>query len=271
MNAGGKTQIERMPLRLGWFTSGGGEGSRGLFTHVLQAIESAKLNARLEFLFCNRERRQRAATDELLDIAESRAIPVVTLSSFKFRKRHEQLSLEERRTAFDAAVIERLGEFEPDVSVAAGYMLIAPRLCEVFPMLNLHPARPGGPIGTWQQVIWELIRQGAAESGVWVNEVTPDLDAGPIVSYCRYTVRGGAFDPLWKSIENRPMEELRESAGESLPLFQAIRRAGVQRERPLLTETLIRIADGDLEIFSGRDRAAVDLTDHVERTLESLR
>ena len=44
------------------------------------------------------------------------------------------------------------------VLVMAGYMLIvSPAMCRRFAILNLHPALPGGPTGTWQEVIWRLL------------------------------------------------------------------------------------------------------------------
>jgi phosphoribosylglycinamide formyltransferase-1 len=46
-------------------------------------------------------------------------------------------------------------------------------------MINLHPAAPGGPTGTWQEVIWQLIEGRAVETGVMMHLVTPELDRGP--------------------------------------------------------------------------------------------
>ncbi|GAH59253.1 unnamed protein product, partial [marine sediment metagenome] len=39
-------------------------------------------------------------------------------------------------------------------------------------MVNLHPAAPGGPTGTWQEVIWQLIENKAEETGVMMHLVT---------------------------------------------------------------------------------------------------
>ena len=44
-----------------------------------------------------------------------------------------------------------LEDFRPDICVLAGYMLIlGGAMCRQFHFLNLHPALPDGPIGTWQ-------------------------------------------------------------------------------------------------------------------------
>ena len=40
--------------------------------------------------------------------------------------------------------------FKPDLSLLAGYMLIiSPEMCRRYPLINLHPAAPDGPKGTW--------------------------------------------------------------------------------------------------------------------------
>ena len=61
-------------------------------------------------------------------------------------------------------------------------------------MINLHPAAPNGPDGTWQEVIWKLIEQRADHSGVKIHLVTEELDRGPTIAYCRYPIHSPAFD-----------------------------------------------------------------------------
>lgn len=259
-------------LRIGWFSSAGGEGSRGLLTHTLKAIDSGRLNARLEFVFSNRARGQRQATDHYFDLVEERGIPLVTLSSYRFRRARGGRPWDDSaREAYDRAVIDRLDGFAPDLCVAAGYMLIAPLLCERFPMVNLHPALPDGPIGTWQTVIWQLIEQRASESGVMVNRVTREVDAGPVVSYCRFPLTGNEFSPLWNGVEGCSVDALREELGEAQPLFRAIREASLQRERVLLPETLIAIQRGRLSVDSTSTGGGVDLTHEVEAHLTETR
>ena len=130
------------PLRLGWFSTGNGEGSYGLLKAALDAIDSGKLNASIEFVFCNREKGQTAGSDRFIDFAESRGIPVVTLSSRRFRREHDNRRWSELREDFDRAVLGLIEQFEVDITVNAGYMLIAPLLCQEPLMINLHPALP---------------------------------------------------------------------------------------------------------------------------------
>lgn len=253
------------PLRLGWFSSGRGEGSRGLLTAALDAIDSGRLNAVFEFVFINRDRGQAAGSDAFMDIVEGRGIPLVALSSQRFRREHGRRPWRELREPFDEAVMDLLQPYSPDVSAAAGYMLIAPALCRHYRMLNLHPALPGGPIGMWQGVIWDLIRDRAEETGVMINVVTEDVDGGPVVSYCRFSFEGDRFAAGWHGVAARTVEEMKEAEGEDLPLFREIREAGLERERPLLVETLAAVAEGRIDIDSARTEQALDLTAEIER------
>ena len=252
------------PLRLGWFSTGRGEGSLGLLQAALDAIDTRELNATVAFVFCNRERGQAAGSDRFIDLAESRGIPLVALSSRSFRRERDSRKWSELREEFDRAVIELLRPYDVDISVNAGYMLIAPLLCRVHKMINLHPALPGGPIGMWQPVIWELIEQRAEETGAMVHVVTEEVDGGPVLSFCRFGIRGPDMVPHWQAAGDRDVTDLKGTEGEALPLFQAIRQSGLVRERPLLVETLKAIAGGEIDVANAREHGAVDLTDQVE-------
>ncbi len=264
MALAGRMTSARRPLAIGWFSTGRGEGSLGLLQAALDAMDSGRLKARLKFVFCNREKGQAAGSDRFLELVASRGVPLVALSSQRFRREHGSRPWAELREDFDRAAIELLKPFQPDLVVNAGYMLIAPLLCRAYRMVNLHPARPGGPKGTWQQVIWELIESGATESGAMVHLVTPEVDEGPAVSFCLFPLRGVGFDALWADVQGRPVAELKESPGEELPLFKGIRQAGLVRERPLLVETLRAIADGEIELADAGKGSPVDLTSQVE-------
>ena len=257
------------PLRLGWFSTGRGQGSLGLLTATLDAIESGRLNASIDFVFCNRERGQASGSDRFMDFVESRDIPLVTLSSRRFRRDRENRPWRELRESFDLAAADLLAGHNPDLSVNAGYMLIAPVLCRVYKMINVHPALPTGPAGMWNNVIWELIEQGAHRNGAMVHLVTEDVDEGPVLAYCSYPIRGPQFDPHWAVVEGVEPGCLKTDPGEDLPLFRAIREAGLLRERPLLVETLRAVADGRLDVEAAASGGGVpaDLTEVVERAV----
>ena len=260
----GDSQKPGAPLKLGWFSTGRGEGSRGLLVAALDAIDSGALNGQIEFVFVNRERGQHKGTDRYMDLVEQRGIPLVTLSSQRFRTDNGRARWSDLRGKFDEAVLEMLEPYTVDVSVTAGYMLIAPVLCQHFIMVNLHPALPDGPIGMVDQVIWELIRRRANESGVMIHVATEALDLGPVVAYCRFSLSGQNYADAWSDIGDRTIEELRTARDEDLPLFNAIRAAGVERERPLLVATLAAIGDGRIDLNSAGQRDALDLTAEIE-------
>lgn len=233
-------------LRMWWFSTGRGEGSLGLLEGALQAIRTGDLPAQIEFVFSNREQGEEAGSDRYLEFVREAGIPLVTCSSRRFRL-ERGVSVSERREEFDEEVIRRLDGFSPDVCVLAGYMLIlSGRLCSRYPAVNLHPALPDGPTGTWREVIWELIERGARETGATVHVATEDVDRGPPVAYVRFPIRGGQYDRAWSGVEGRPVSELRSRLGEELALFRLIREEGKRWERPLVLETLKVLASGEL-------------------------
>ena len=256
-------------LTIGWFSSGGGEGSMGMLRETVRAIESGELNATIQFLFCNRDPGQRAATDKFLGFARKKGIPVVTLSSYKFKRESGDLPWERLREPYDEAVIAKLGGFEPKITVSAGYMLIAPLICQRYPMINEHPALPGQPAGMWQDVIWKLIEMGATETGAMIHVATPDVDLGPVLSYTRFPIVGGELDWMWFRARGQSIEELKQREGENFQLFKAIRELSLARERPLLIETLKAIASGQLSPPHAPPGGPLELTASVEAAVAS--
>ncbi len=249
-------------LKIGWFSTGRGEGSYGLLNSTLEAIESGELPAELAFVFANRVKGQTKRTDKFLALVESRGIPLVTLSSRDFRRSRNNKPWAILREDFDLAVIELLRPYDADIAVHAGYMLIAPLLCSEYLTLNLHPALPGGTIGMWQQAVWDVISEGMDETGAMIHVSTEDVDEGPVLATAKFSVRGAEFDSLWNEIRGIDFESLKSDHGEELPLFKAIREAGLLRERPLLIETLRAVAAGRIDPAGTGE--ITDLTEEVE-------
>ncbi|MBI4233503.1 MAG: hypothetical protein HY686_03590 [Chloroflexi bacterium] len=240
-------------LKLGWFATGRGEGSRGLLRMAMEAIERGELDGRILFVFCNRDPGEHEGSDQFIALARGYNLPLVTFSSLRFRRQRSARSIAEVRLEYDCEVMRRLEGFAPDLCVLAGYMLIVGReMCRRYAMLNLHPALPGGPVGTWQEVIWKLIESRAAETGAMVHLVTEEVDQGPPIAYFKFPIQGGEFAPLWAEVAGRSAEGLKASVGEALPLFQRIRQEGMRRERPLLLETLKAFAAGRVKAVGGQ-------------------
>jgi len=266
-------------LRLGWFTTGRGPGSRRLLATVHDEIAAGRLDARIVVVFCNREPGQDPQTDQLFEQIRGYGLPLVYLSTLRFRREHGERpakpgeALPEWRHDFDGEVVGLLEPYPFDLGVLAGYMLIATEvLCHRYDLLNLHPAAPDGPPGTWQEVIWWLIEQGVDHSGVRMHLATTDLDMGPPVAYCTYPIRGPALDDLWREVERQGVATAKAAEGEENTLFQEIRRQGVARELPLVVETLRAFAQGHVRIrdkrvvdAQGHEIAGHDLTNEIER------
>ena len=262
-------------LRVGWFSTGRGEGSRGFLELIQTRIESGDLDARIEFVFSNREPGEAEGSDRFFRMVEGYGIPLVTYSSRRYRGEHGGGPISRHRDAYHAEVMDLTSGFPVDISVMAGYMLIvSAEMCARRTPINLHPALPWGPSGTWQEVIWELLETGAAESGVMVHVATDVVDEGPVLAYCTFPIRGQGFDREWQRIEGRSLEDLKKD-GEDQPLFALIRREGVRRERPLLLESLRMLSEGHVSVSggrvldaSGRPAERQDLGNEVERHLE---
>ncbi|MSQ05755.1 MAG: hypothetical protein EXR54_05070 [Dehalococcoidia bacterium] len=239
-------------LQLGWFATGRGPGSLGLLQFMQELIQRRELDASIQFVFCNREPGEAEGSDRFLQQVQSYGLPLVTFSSNQFRRTHKG-GFARHREEFDAQVMARLKDFQPELCVLAGYMLIAgAALCRAYPLLNLHPALPDGPTGTWQEVIWKLIAQRAARTGAMTHLATEDVDRGPLISYCTAPIVGGPFDSAWQAVDGQDLEQLKSQTGEELPLFQLIRQAEYRREPYLLLETLRAIGDGRLVIRQGK-------------------
>ena len=270
-----------MTLDIGWFSTGRGEGSRSLLAAVHREIAAARLDARIAVVFCNRAPGEDEKTDVFLEQAHGYGLPLVTLSSRDFRRRlgekpvRKGETLPEWRREFDREVMRLLEPYRFEIGILAGYMLIfAEEFAQRYDLLNLHPAAPGGPKGVWQDVIWQLIETRAERAGVMMHLATPELDEGPPVTFCTYSIRGGQFDELWRGIEDRSLEDIKAAEGEANPLFAEIRRHGVAREIPLVIETLRAFAEGRLRIEakrvvdeSGTPITPFDLTAEIERAV----
>jgi len=130
-------------------------------------------------------------------------------------------------------------------------LIVSAEMCQRYNMINLHPAAPGGPTGTWQEVIWQLIDSKAQETGAMMHLVTPELDKGPPVTYCTFPIRGKPFDKYWEEIERHPLEEIKKQ-GENNPLFKLIREYGLAREFPLIISTLKAFSQDKVKISADK-------------------
>ena len=219
----------------------------------MEAIQRGELDARIQFVFCNRDPGDHAGSDEFMALVKSYGLPLMTLSSQALRQECQAPDFASVRGEFDRQVLDLLAPYSPDICVLAGYGLIfGPEVVRRYTLLNLHPALPGGPIGTWQQVIWQLIEARAPETGTMMHVGTEELDRGPSLTYFSLPLVGDSYDRLWRQVRGRSIEAIKADEGEELPLFQKIRQETVRRERPLLLETLKALADGRVRVVDGQ-------------------
>jgi phosphoribosylglycinamide formyltransferase-1 len=246
--------------QFGWFSTGRDEAARELLEAAYGSIKKGEIKGELAFVFCSREPGESAQSDLFIKLVNRLRIPLISLSYQNFKASRtdsqQEKPLPPWRLDYDRQVMERLKAFRPDLCVLAGYMLIVGKeMCSRYNMLNLHPAAPGGPAGTWQEVIWQLIDNEAKETGVMMHLVIPELDKGPLVAYGTFPIRGEPFDEYWPVVKRLPPDspqgkEARES------LFKLIRKHGLAREFPLIVATIKAFSQG--KIIITKDKKVVD-------------
>jgi len=227
-------------LNIGWFSTGRDEAARQLLQAAQDKSHSSDINGKISFVFSNREPGEAKESDLFFELARNYKIPLICLSHKKFKAAGEK---KEWRIKYDREVNKRIEPFAPNLCVLAGYMLIvSEELCQKYDMINLHPAPPGGPVGNWQEVIRTLIQNRAGTAGAMIHVVTPELDRGPVVSYCLFPIKGKPFAEYWRR-DDKDM------------LFQLIRQHELIREFPLIIMTLQALSRGEVSI---KDRRVID-------------
>lgn len=120
-----------------------------------------------------------------LEVAAAHRVPARVL------RRADHPSADER----DAAIGRALTESGVDLAVLAGYdQLLHRSFFDAFAgrTVNIHPSllpRHGGRGMMGLAVHAAVLAAGDTETGVTLHEVTPDLDAGPILRQARLSVR----------------------------------------------------------------------------------
>jgi phosphoribosylglycinamide formyltransferase-1 len=253
-----------MSFQFGWFSTGRDLAARQLLQGAWKKIKEGFIPGEITFVFCDRERGETEQSDLFLNLAAELGLKTITFSSRRFQPNLKQKDRKGWRTAYHKEVMKRIASHKHDIIVLAGYMLIlSPEMCRYYPMINLHPALPEGPTGTWEDVIGELISGRADTTGAMMHLVTPELDRGPVITYYSFPIQGGAFAPFWKK---GPVVRG--------PLFWLIRQEGVRREIPLIVLTLKAVAEGRVRIkdskvldSNGKELAGLSLTKEVEEYL----
>lgn len=117
-----------------------------------------------------------------LAVAESMGIATRTLSPRDYGD----------RASYDAALVQLLSAYRPQLIVLAGFMrILTPRFIEAFAnrILNVHPSLL--PKYRGLHTHRRCLDAGDATHGVSVHFVTPELDGGPVIIQALVDVREG--------------------------------------------------------------------------------
>ncbi|MBN2186031.1 MAG: phosphoglycerate transporter [Dehalococcoidia bacterium] len=261
-------------LKIGWFSTGRDEAAGRLLQTVQDSIHSGGIKGKISFVFSNREPGEAEESDLFFKLVHSYDIPLVYFSHRKFKtlllersgtgETEAKQSRENWRLKYDREIHRRIEEFTPGICVLAGYMLIVgEELCRKYNMINLHPAPPDGPTGSWQEVIRKLLQDKAEKAGAMMHLVTPELDRGPVISYCTFSIRGEPFAQYWQKNDKNT-------------LFCLIRRHELAREFPLIISTLQALSQGELnlrgdEVIDARGNSigGYDLSSEIDKMVKS--
>lgn len=130
------------------------------------------------------------------------------------------------RAAFEAELLKPILAAAPDILCLAGFMrVLTPAFVERFRgrMLNIHPSLLPKYPGLHTHA--RALAAGDSEAGCTVHEVTPDLDAGPILGQARVPVLPGdseatlAARVLAQEHRLYPAVLRRVAAGDRTPVF----------------------------------------------------
>jgi phosphoribosylglycinamide formyltransferase 1 len=234
LSAGSTGSCDHMK-RIGWFTTARGPGSLNLYTTMRERIRRGDIDARLSFVFINREIKGNEYRRKIIQMAEEDSVPVIIFPSDGFMPELKARDIAAWREEYGKGVRERISKHTMDFGVLAGYMLIIdPQTCREHDLINLHPALPDTYKGTWEEIVTQVVDNGDEAYGATVHVCSPELDRGSII----------AFD----SFDIGPLRPQHSSKDE---LVKAVRAKEVQREAPLLMEAIKMIVDREIVLKKG--------------------
>lgn len=245
-------------LKLGWFSTGRGPGSRNLLREVMEKKKEGVLDIEFSFVFCNWDNTEepnprKEQREQFFQMVKDYDIPLITISWKTFRPDLWDTDQVAWRDEYGKEIRKLIKDKGFDLGILAGYMLwVDDGTCSQYDFMNLHPALPDGPKGTWQEVIWQLIRERQDRQGAMMHIVTPEWDRGAPLTYCGFDIKKGEYAALWADLDERlkskTIDDIIKEVGIELPLFKKIREDGAKRELPLIVETIKQFADGNVRI-----------------------
>ena len=221
---------------IGWFTTARGPGSFNLFSSMLASIKSGEIDAKLSFIFINREVKGNQYRQRMIDMAQAEGIPVIIFPSDSFRPDLKEKDMAAWRDAYGEGLRERISGYHMDFGVLAGYMLILdPETCRHHTLINLHPALPETYKGTWEEIVGQVVDNHDERYGSTVHLCTPELDRGASI----------AFDSF-------PLDRFYSTISDRESLVKAVRAEELKREAHLLMESIKALVTGRVFVKGGR-------------------
>ena len=112
-------------LRLGWFSTGRGPGSRNLLKAVMDKKEQGELDIEISFVFCNwdndeEDNPKREQRQIFFDMVEGYGIPLVTLSWKKFMPELWEKDQTAWRNEYGKELRRLTGQHPFDLGILAG-------------------------------------------------------------------------------------------------------------------------------------------------------
>jgi phosphoribosylglycinamide formyltransferase-1 len=244
-------------LRLAWFTTARDQAALDLFKVAWEKKKEGFYNLSIPVVFVSRERGESRESDAFMDWAEGQGLIIEGFSARRFQPEQRKGDPAAWREAYDREVGRLLEMYRFDWIFLAGYMwIVSPVLIRKFRIINLHPAPPGGPKGTWQEVIWETLRKRLPEAGAQIHVVTEALDEGPPLTYVTFPLDTSEWkakrEAFEKKIEEKGWIAVQNQEGENEPLFAQVRARELALEFPLILRTLKTLEAGRLTVQNHR-------------------
>lgn len=242
-----------MSLRIIWFSTGRDQAALDLIKVTWEKMEEGFLSLEIPLVFVSRSYGEAEASDRFITWVQDKGIPVLTFSAVDFEPEKKKIDLPAWRESYDREIIKRIDGLSFDWILLAGYMwIVSPLLVNRYRIINLHPAPPGGPKGTWQEVIWETMKNKLPEAGAQMHLVTEVLDEGPPLTYVTFQTQTPEWEPYWKNLQTKVEKEgwaaIQKQEGEAEAVFSRLRERELSLEFPLILWTLKTLETGRLQV-----------------------
>jgi len=244
-------------LRLAWFTTARDRAALDLLRAAWGKKREGFYNLSIPVVFVSRERGESRESDDFIDWAEGQGLTIEAFSARRFRPELRKKDPAAWREVYDREIGRLLKKYQFDWVFLAGYMwIVSPVLIRTFRIINLHPAPPGGPKGTWQEVIWETLRKRLPEAGAQIHLVTEALDEGPPLTYVTFPLNTPEWAAGWRDLEEKGNQKgwaaVQKEEGEGEPFFSQVRAKELSLEFPLILWTLKTLESGKLTVRNQR-------------------